>query len=108
MELAATNPFLKADAFGHAFNFRIRKYTTFRTAYGFLLTLLLVLALLPFAIYRYLVMLNYGDSKILEVHDVQYFDDSFVISTSKHNFNVAYALIGWGESVFDEDYSEYG
>ena len=108
MELAASNLLLKADAFGHAFNFRIRRYTTLRTAYGFFMTLLLVVALLPFAIYRYMVMLKYGDSNILEIQDIQYFDDSFVISTSKHRFDVAFALIGWGYSQYNGDYSEYG
>ena len=31
-----------------------------------------------------------------------------MISTSKHQFNVAFALIGWGESEYDQDYSAYG
>ena len=69
MELSGGNPILKADAFGQGFNFRIRKYTTYRTAYGFLLTLMMIMALVPFAIYKYLIMMNYGDSNILEVHD---------------------------------------
>ena len=70
MELAADSLILKADAFGHAFNFRLRRHTTLRTAYGFLFTLMLVAALLPYAIYKYFVMLKYEDSNIHEIHDI--------------------------------------
>ena len=54
------NVLLTADAFGHQFSFRIRhKFTSYKTVIGFILTMLVVIALLPYAVYKYSVMLNY-------------------------------------------------
>ena len=100
---------LALDAFGHRFSFRILgKFTSYKTIAGFFLTLLMIIALVPYALYKYNVMLNYQDSNILTIHNPDYFNETFEVSTSKHNFNLAFALVGWGESSFDGDISEYG
>ena len=106
MELEGGNVLLAVDAFGHRFNFRIhKKFTSYKTIVGFLLTLLMVVALVPFAIYKYGVMVNFRDSNIVEIHNPQYFNETYEVSNSQNNFNIAFGLIGWGESVFDGDIS---
>ena len=109
MEIEGGNIMLAIDAFGHKFSFRILgKFTSYKTITGFCLTLLMIIALVPFAVYKYNVMLNYQDSNILTIHNPDYFNETYEVSTSKHNFNVAFALVGWGESAFEGDISEYG
>ena len=63
MELEGGNFFLAADLFGHKFSFRIHhKFTSYKTIMGFVLSLIMVFALVPFAIFKYNVMINFGDS----------------------------------------------
>ena len=83
MELEGGNFFLAADAFGHKFSFRIHhKFTSYKTITGFVLTLIMVIALVPFALYKYNVMINFDDSSILEIHNPEYFNDTFEVTTS--------------------------
>ena len=53
-------------------------------------------------------MLDFGDSTILEIHNPEYFNETFEVSTSKHGFDVAFGLVGWGESEHEGDISTYG
>ena len=53
-------------------------------------------------------MLNFEDSTTLEIHHPEYFDYTFEVSTSKHKFDVAFGLVGWGESAYEGDISMYG
>ena len=53
-------------------------------------------------------MLNFEDSTTLEIHNPEYFNYTFEVSTSKHKFDVAFGLVGWGESAYEGDISMYG
>ena len=101
--------FLAADAFGHKFNFRFeRQRNSHKTLVGLVSTICMMLTLLPYSVYRISVMLDFGDSTILEINNPEYFNETFEVSTSKHGFNVAFGLVGWGDSVHDGDISTYG
>jgi hypothetical protein len=67
-ELEFGNKFLLAlDTFGQQFNFRVHhKFTSYKTICGTLLTILMLIPLIPFAIYKYNVMLGYGETNIIE------------------------------------------
>lgn len=109
MEIEGGNFFLAADAFGHKFSFRIHhKFTSYKTVCGFLLTLVLMIALVPFALYKYKVMLNFEDSTIIKIHNPEYYNETYELSASHHKFDVAFALVGWGDSAFEGDISMYG
>ena len=57
---------LSIDQFGQTFNWRIHhKFTSYKTCCGFILTVLMLIPLIPFAIYKYNVMRDYGDTNIL-------------------------------------------
>ena len=54
------------DIFGTPFNFRIHHaFTSYKTMCGFYLTLAMILPIIPFAIYKYGIMKDYGESHIL-------------------------------------------
>ena len=57
---------LAIDQFGTTFNWRIHhNFTSYKTICGFLLTLLMLIPIIPFAIYKYQVMQNYGETNIV-------------------------------------------
>ena len=57
---------LAIDQFGQTFNFRIHhKFTSYKTVCGSILTILMLVPLIPFAIFKYQVMLNYGETNII-------------------------------------------
>ena len=68
----------------------------------------MVLALLPYSLYRFDVMISFEDSTILEIHNPEYFNETFEVSTSANQFDVAFGLVGWGESESEDDTSMYG
>ena len=54
------------DRFGENFNFYVMEnQTQYRTVTGCILTLLILPVILPFAVYKFQVMLGYGDTNIV-------------------------------------------
>ena len=68
----------------------------------------MVLALLPYSLYRFDVMMSFEDSTILEIHNPEHFNETFEVSTSANHFDVAFGIAGWGESEIGGDTSIYG
>ena len=66
---------LSLDAFGQQFNFRVHhKFTSYKSICGFILTVLMLIPLVPFAIYKYNVMLNYDETNIIESLHQDYYN----------------------------------
>ena len=89
---------LACDAFGQQFNFRIHhRFTSYKTKTGFILTMLLILPILPFAVYKYNVMRYYDETNIIISTHYDYFNQDFILSSSDYGFTLAYAFIAFDE-----------
>ena len=78
---------LSIDRFGEPFKFNIRNNNdTYKSIPGTILSLVLLPLIIPFAVYKFNVMRNYGDSNIVEGTQYNYFDSSFTLSSKEHNF----------------------
>ena len=97
------------DIFGMPFDFRIHHaHTKYKTVCGCILTFAMLLPILPFAAYKYSVMRSYGDSNILITEQQNFFEEDYVLSFQKQNFNVAFAFVNWDAEDPNADFSEYG
>ena len=63
------------DRFGSEFKFYVmEKQTDYRTVMGCMLTLLILPVILPFAVYKFDIMLKYDDTNIIVHEHEHYFD----------------------------------
>ena len=70
--------------------------------------MLLILPILPFAVYKYNVMRYYDETNIIISSHHDYFNQNFTLSSSDHEFTLAYAFIAFDEADPVEDISRYG
>ena len=105
-----TKLLLNLDAFGRNFKFRIDKTSTSQKTFcGLFLTVLMVLIIIPYAVFKFQVMKVYGETIITERFYQEYLDERYEVSTATHNFNIAFALVGYGANEdYVGDYSEFG
>ena len=88
--------FKRMDMFGKLFVFEMHKGDRMhRTVIGSIMTLLLVPVTITYGVMRFNVMLGYDDSNILIVDHLNYWTEDDVISTSKDNFQVAFAFVNY-------------
>ena len=69
--------------------------TKHKTSLGSMFTLLLLPVTLTYGVMRFLVMLDYKQTNILITDHLYYWTQDHIISTSKHNFQVAFAFINY-------------
>ena len=101
--------FLAVDQFGTPFNWRIHyNFTSYKTICGFILTLLMLIPIIPFAVYKYQVMRNYGETNIVISMQQDHFGEDNSITTEKNNFTVAFAFVAFDSPDLGDDISEYG
>ena len=102
---------LKLDRFGEPFKFNVQNDDDlYKSIPGSILSLILLPLIIPFAVYKFNVMRDYGETNIVEATTYNYFDDSFSLTSKDHNFQVAYAMISYDnfEGLASSDYTEYG
>ena len=52
--------------------------------------------------------MGYGETIITERFYQEHFNDKDEVTTETHNFNIAFGFVGFGESDYDGDISQYG
>ena len=102
--------FKRMDLFGKLFVFEMHKGDRMhRTVIGSIMTLLLVPVTITYGVMRFNVMLGYDDSNILIVDHLNYWTEDDVITTSKDNFQVAFAFVNYQDSSESlKNLPEYG
>ena len=109
MKQFAKKTAVSIDRFGENFNFYVMdNQTEYRTVTGCILTLLILPAILPFAVHKFNVMLGYGDTNIVISTQQHYFSNEFTMSSAVNDLQVAFAFVDYDSKGHDHDLSQYG